>query len=101
MLKSNSNRFWSFFRNKTKVKHYLVRFKTILLALQTHKVRRVYYKSVFKQVDEREQDQLPDTPIIFEVISVVCVLMISTSLKFYLSLMLIKRVDLIMSPHMY
>ena len=66
MLKSNSNRFWSFFRNKTKVKHYLVRFKTILLALQTHKVRRVYYKSVFKQVDEREQDQLPDTPIICE-----------------------------------
>ena len=36
-----------------------------------------------------------------KIISVVCVLMISTSLKFYLNSMVIKRVGLIMSPHMY
>ena len=48
----------------------VVKIKTNLLVLQTHKKRPVclfnYLKSVFKQVDEKRHDQLPDIPIICE-----------------------------------
>ena len=104
MSKSNPKRFWSFFRNKTKSKSLPSKIQNDSAGSTDPQGKAClfndYFISVFEQVKEREEDQLPDIPIICED-HLSRVLMISTSLKFHLNSMLIKRVGLIMSPHMY
>ena len=70
MAKSNLKRFWSFFRNKTKSKSLPSKIQNDSAGSTDPQGKAClfndYFKSVFRQVDEREQDQLPDIPIICE-----------------------------------
>ena len=70
MSKSNPKIFWSFFRNKTKSKSQPGKIQNDSAGSTDPQGKAClfndYFKSVFKQVDEREQDQLPDIPIICE-----------------------------------
>ena len=70
MSKSNPKRFWFFFRNKTKSKSLPSKIEKDYAGSADPQGKACllndYFKSVFKQVDEREQDQLPDIPIICE-----------------------------------
>ena len=70
MSKSNPKRFWSFFRKKTKSKSPPSKIQNDSAGSTDPQGKACpfnnYFKSVFKQVDEREQDQLPDIPIICE-----------------------------------
>ena len=70
MSKSNPQRFWSFFRNKTKSKSLHSKIQNNSAASTDPQGKAClfndYFKYVFKQVDERVQDQLPDIPIICE-----------------------------------
>ena len=68
MSKSNPRRFWSFFRNKTKSKSLPSKIQNDSAGSTDQQGKAClftdYFKSIFKQVDKREQDQLPDIPII-------------------------------------
>ena len=70
MSKSNPKRFWSFFRNKTKSKSLPSKIQNDSAGSTEPQCKAClfndYFKSVFKQVDERGQDQLLDIPIICE-----------------------------------